>query len=58
MENGQTRGRYSPEVRARSVRLVLDRAGDYGSQWEAIVSISAKSAGHTGTSHSQARHHL
>ena len=42
MENGQTRGRYSPEVRARSVRLVLDHTGDYGSQWEAIVSISAE----------------
>ena len=36
------RGRYSPEVRARAVRLVLDHAGEYGSQWEAIVSISGK----------------
>ena len=42
MDNRQTRGRYSPEVRARAVRLVLEHAGDYGSRWEAIVSISAK----------------
>ena len=27
---------------ARAVRLVLDHAADYGSQWEAIVSIAAK----------------
>ena len=42
METQGTRGRYSPEVRARAVRLVLDHAGDYGSQWEAIVSIAGK----------------
>ena len=42
MENRVTRVRYSPEVRARAVRLVLDHAGEYGSQWEAMVSISGK----------------
>ena len=42
MENRGTRGRYSPEVRARAVRMVLEHAGEYGSQWEAIVSIAAK----------------
>ena len=42
METRETRGRYSPEVRARAVRLVLDHAGEYGSQWEAMVSISGK----------------
>jgi transposase len=42
MEKQERRGQYSPEVRARAVRLVLDHAGEYGSQWEAIVSISAK----------------
>ena len=42
MENRVTRGRYSPEVRARAVRMVLEHAGEYGSQWEAIVSISSK----------------
>ena len=42
MENRGTRGRCSPEVRARAVRMVLEHAGAYGSQWEAIVSIAAK----------------
>jgi len=42
MENRGTQGRYSPEVRARAVRMVLDHAGEYGSQWEAMVSISGK----------------
>ena len=42
MEHRGRQGRYSAELRARAVRLVLDHAGDYGSQWEAIVSIAAK----------------
>jgi transposase len=33
---------YSPEVRERAVRMVLDHQKDYGSQWEAIVAVSAK----------------
>jgi len=37
-----TSSRYSPEVRARAVRLVLDHAGDYPSQWSAIQSIASK----------------
>ena len=37
-----SRGHYSPEVRARAVRMVLEHAGEYGSQWEAIRSISDK----------------
>ena len=42
METREPRGRYSPEVRARAVRIVLGHVGEYGSQWEAMVSISGK----------------
>jgi transposase len=33
---------YSPEVRARAVRMVLDHQGEHGSQYAAIQSIAAK----------------
>jgi len=38
----KTSTRYSPEVRARAVRMVLDHQGDYASQWSAIISIASK----------------
>ena len=34
--------RYSPEVRERAVRMVLEHQGDYSSQWEAICSVAGK----------------
>jgi transposase len=36
------RTRYSPELRGRAVALVFEQVGQYGSQWEAIVSVAAK----------------
>ena len=36
------RSKYSPEVRERAVRLVLEHRRDYPSQWAAISSIASK----------------
>jgi len=36
------RNRYSPEVKERAVRLVLEHQGEYESQWSAIGSIASK----------------
>ena len=38
----QQRQKFSPEVRERAVRMVIEHRGEHASQWAAIVSIAAK----------------
>ena len=42
MTKRKTAASYSPEVRERAARMVLDGAGEHGSQWASIGSIAAK----------------
>jgi transposase-like protein len=42
MTEKKQRPNYSPEVRERAVRMVMEHGADYPSQWAAIVSIAGK----------------
>ena len=38
----KTTNKFSPEVRARAVRMVLDHEGEHASRWAAVMSIAIK----------------
>ena len=49
--------KFSPEVRERAVRMVLESQGEHSSQWAAIESIAAKIGCVPQTLHGWVRRH-
>jgi len=49
--------KFSPEVRERAVRMVLESQGDHPSEWAAIESIAAKIGCASQTLHGWVRRH-
>ena len=40
--SGEARKKFSPEVRDRAVRMVLEHGREYPSRWAAVCSVAAK----------------
>ena len=49
--------KFSPEVRERAVKMVLEHRGEYESEWAAIVSVAAKIGSTAETLRSWVRQH-
>ena len=56
METKKASKSYSPEVRARAVRMVLENQSDYATQSAAIAAIAPKIGCHTDTLRPWIRH--